>query len=49
MNKQQQVINEIEKTINNLLATVTAIESALKNNDYSHELGLGTAQLLKHF
>ncbi|WP_373942153.1 aminotransferase class V-fold PLP-dependent enzyme [Polaribacter sejongensis] len=34
---------------NDLLATVGAIESALKNNGYSHELGLGTAQILKHF
>ncbi|WP_179319759.1 hypothetical protein [Winogradskyella helgolandensis] len=49
MNNRQHAINAIEKTIYNLLATVTAIESALKNNDYSHELGLGTAQLLKHF
>jgi len=34
---------------NDLLATVGAIESALKSNGYSHELGLGTAQILKHF
>ncbi|MBD0777874.1 alanine--glyoxylate aminotransferase family protein [Maribacter sp. ANRC-HE7] len=32
-----------------LLATVGAIESALKNNGYSDELGLGTVQILKHF
>ncbi|WP_273275586.1 pyridoxal-phosphate-dependent aminotransferase family protein [Maribacter polysiphoniae] len=32
-----------------LLATVGAIESALKNNGYSHELGSGTVQILKHF
>ena len=34
---------------NDLLATIGAIESALKSNGYSHELGLGTAQILKHF
>ena len=32
-----------------LLATVGAIETALKRNGYKHELGIGTAQVLKHF
>ncbi|PKH52373.1 alanine--glyoxylate aminotransferase family protein [Tenacibaculum sp. Bg11-29] len=32
-----------------LLATIGAIETALMNNGYSHELGIGTAQILKHF
>jgi alanine-glyoxylate transaminase/serine-glyoxylate transaminase/serine-pyruvate transaminase len=34
---------------NDLLATIGAIESALKNNGHSDELGLGTAEILKHF
>jgi alanine-glyoxylate transaminase/serine-glyoxylate transaminase/serine-pyruvate transaminase len=32
-----------------LLATVGAIETALRKNGYSHELGAGTAQILEHF
>lgn len=32
-----------------LLATIGAIESALKNNGFNHDLGTGTAQILKHF
>src|SRR5690554_352012 len=32
-----------------LLATVGAIETVLRNNGYKHELGAGTAQILKHF
>lgn len=32
-----------------LLATVGVIETALKRNGYKHELGIGTAQVLKHF
>jgi len=34
---------------NDLLATVGAIECALKTNGYPHKLGLGTAEILKHF
>ena len=34
---------------NDLLATVGAIETALKKNGYTHELGSGTAQILKNF
>ena len=32
-----------------LLATVGAIETVLRNNGYKHGLGAGTAQILKHF
>lgn len=32
-----------------LLATVGAIETVLKNNGSTHELGIGTAEILKHF
>lgn len=32
-----------------LLATVGAIETVLRNHGYKHELGAGTAQILKHF
>lgn len=32
-----------------LLATVGAIETVLRNNGYKHKLGAGTAQILKHF
>src|SRR5690554_592829 len=31
-----------------LLATIGAIESALKKSGFKHELGIGTAQILKH-
>ncbi len=32
-----------------LLATIGAIETVLKNNGSKHELGVGTAEILKHF
>ncbi len=32
-----------------LLATIGAIETVLRNNGYKHKLGAGTAQILKHF
>ena len=34
---------------NDLLATIGAIETALKKNGYSHELGTGTAKILMYF
>ncbi|WP_262481093.1 hypothetical protein [Aequorivita viscosa] len=32
-----------------LLATIGAIETVLKNNGSKHELGVGTAEILKRF
>ncbi|GGW72901.1 hypothetical protein DFQ11_1081 [Winogradskyella epiphytica] len=32
-----------------LLATIGAIESALKTNGYNHDIGSGTTEILNHF